>query len=65
MKEKLICYPYAHGRLDSSLEHLTSNLEMACIRKDIFNVNKEVFKILEEMIQDLRKTAVVESYEHS
>ena len=64
MKEKLICYPYAHGRLDSSLEHLTSNLEMACIRKDI-KVNKEVFKMLEEMIQDQRKTAVVESYEHS
>ena len=63
-EENTICYPFAHGRLDSSLDHLTSNLEMACIRKDI-KVNKEVFKMLEEMIQDQRKKAIVESYAHS
>ena len=64
MKEKLICYPYAHGRLDSSLQHLTRSLESECLKRDI-TVNEEVFKVLEEMIQDQRKTAVVESYEHS
>ncbi|MDB4396124.1 hypothetical protein N9Z65_00765 [bacterium] len=65
MKEnKEICYPYAHGRLDSSLQHLTINLEAECLKSDIA-VNKEVFKMLEDMIQDQRKTAIIESYEHS
>ncbi len=64
MKEQLICYPYAHARLDSSLQHLTRSLESECLKRDII-VNEEVFKVLEEMIQDQRKTAVVESYEHS
>lgn len=64
MKKEKICYAYAHGRLHSSLNHLVSNLEMACRRKDI-KVNREVFEMLEDMIQAQRKKAIVESYAHS
>ena len=65
MKEnKNICYPYAHGRLDSSLEFLATSLEMDCINKDI-NVDERVFKMLAKRIEKLRKVAVKESYEHS
>ena len=34
-ENKNICYPYAHSRLDSSLEFLATSLEMDCIDKDI------------------------------
>ena len=61
---KNICYPYAHGRLDSSLEYIATALEMDCIDKDI-TVDERVFKMLAERIDKLRKVAVKESYEHS
>ena len=59
-----ICYPYAHSRLDSSLEYLATALKMDCIDKDI-NIDERVFKMLAERIDKLRMVAVEESFEHS
>ena len=63
-ENKNICYPYAHGRLDSSLEFLATSLEMDCIDKDI-NIDERVLKMLAERIDKLRTVAVEESFEHS
>ena len=63
-ENKNICYPYAHSRLDSSLEYLATSLKMDCIDKDI-NIDERVFKMLAERIDKLRTLAVEESYEHN
>ena len=62
-QEKKICYPYAWGRLDGSLEQLTSVLKMDCIR-EVVEVDDKVFAMLEDRIKALRKVAVEESYDH-
>ena len=61
--EKKICYPYAWGRIDGSLEHLTSVLKMDCIREGV-DVDDKVFAMLDDRIKALRKVAVEESYDH-
>ena len=58
--EEQICYPYAYGRLNASLDMLASNLEMACIREDI-EVDDKVFELLNKMVKERQKVAAVES----
>ena len=60
--DKEICYPYAYGGLNASLDMLASNLEMECIKEDI-NVNDKVIKMLLNRVKDLQKVAVEESYD--
>tara|TARA_R110001592_G_scaffold225562_4_gene481536 strand:- start:791 stop:991 length:201 start_codon:yes stop_codon:yes gene_type:complete len=65
MKEvKEICYPYAYGRLNSSIQDLSLVLEMDCIRADI-DVDENVFKMLGDRIEKLQKAAIEESLEHN
>lgn len=61
-EEKQICYPFAYGRLNASLDWLTSNLEMDCIRKDV-KVDDKVLELLKERIEKIQKVAVEESYD--
>ena len=64
MNEKeQICYPYAYGRLNSSLDMLANNLQRECMKKDI-EIDDKVVDMLQEMIKDLQEKAVVESYEY-
>ena len=58
--EKEICYPYAYGRLNASLDMLASNLEMVCIKEDI-EVDDKVFELLNKMVKERQKVAAVES----
>lgn len=60
--DKQICYPYAYGRLDGSIQDLTIALEMDCIKEDI-DIDDKVLKMLNERIARLRKVAVEESYD--
>lgn len=63
MKERdMICYPYAWGRLDSSLYNLTLRLEMDCIKEGI-EVDDRVFIMLADKLKALQKVAVEESYD--
>jgi hypothetical protein len=62
-KDKQICYPYAYGRLNSGLDMLPNMLQWECSRKGI-EIDDAVVDMLQEMVQDLQKKAVVESYEH-
>ena len=59
--EKEICYPYAYGRLNASLDMLASNLEMACIKADI-DVDDKVFELLNKMVREKQKVAAEESF---
>jgi len=60
--EKEICFPYAYGRLNASLDWLTSGLERDCILEGI-NVDDKVFELLKERIEKIRTIAVEESYD--
>lgn len=60
MEEDKICYPYAYGRLNASLDMLASNLEMVCIKEDI-EVDDKVFELLNKMVKERQKVAAVES----
>jgi|TARA_R100001460_G_scaffold97316_2_gene139873 hypothetical protein len=60
--EKEICFPYAYGRLNASLDWLTSGLERDCIQEGI-NVDDKVFELLKERIEKIRTIAVEESYD--
>ncbi len=60
--EKEICYPYAYGRLNASLDMLASNLEMGCIKEDI-EVDDKVFELLNKMVKERQKVAAVESFD--
>ena len=60
--DKQICYPYAYGRLDGSIQDLTIALEMDCINEGI-DIDDKVLKMLNERIARLRKVAVEESYD--
>ena len=60
--EKEICFPYAYGRLNASLDWLTSGLERDCIQEGI-NVDDKVFVLLKERIEKIQKVAVEESYD--
>jgi len=60
--DKQICYPYAYGRLDGSIQDLTIALEMDCIKEGI-DIDDKVLKMLNERIARLRKVAVEESYD--
>ena len=62
MEEKHICYPYAYGRLNASVDLLASNLEMDCLRADI-DVDDKVFELLKERIKKMQEKAVVESFD--
>jgi hypothetical protein len=62
MEEKHICYPYAYGRLNASVDLLASNLEMDCLRADI-DVDDKVFELLKERIKKMQERAVVESFD--
>lgn len=62
MEEKEICYPYAYGRLNASLDWLANNLEMDCLRADI-DVDDKVFELLKERIKKMQEKAVVESFD--
>ena len=59
-----MCYPYAWGRLDASLNLLANNLRWECMKKDI-EIDDKVVDMLQGMIKDLQEKAVVESYEHA
>jgi len=59
--EKEICYPYAYGRLNASLDFLARNLEMACIKADV-DVDDKVFELLNKMVKERQKVAVEESF---
>ena len=59
-EEKEICYPYAYGRLNASLDMLASNLEMACIREDV-EVDDKVFELLKKMVKERQIVAAEES----
>ena len=63
-KDKKICYPYAYGRLNSSLDTLVNNLQWECMMRDV-EIDDKVIDMLQEMIQNLQKKAVVESYNHA
>jgi len=64
MNEKeQICYPYAYGRLNSSLDMLANNLQRECMKKDI-EIDDKVVDMLQGIIKDLQEKAVVESYEY-
>ena len=60
--DKQICYPFAYGRLNASVDLLANNLEMDCLRADI-DVNDKVFELLKERIKKMQKVAVEESYD--
>ena len=60
-EDKQICYPYAYGRLNASLDMLASNLEMACIKADI-DVDDKVFELLNKMVREKQKVAAEESF---
>ena len=62
-QEKKICYPYAWGRIDGSIEHLASVLKMDCMRAGV-EVDDKVLTMLDDRIKALRKVAVEESYDH-
>ena len=59
--EKEICYPYAYGRLNASLDMLASNLEMACIKADV-DVDDKVFELLNKLVKERQKVAAEESF---
>jgi len=63
-EEENISYPYAYGRLNSGFDMLANMLQWECMRKGI-EIDDEVVDILQEMVQNLQKKAVVESYEHA
>ena len=63
MKEQ-ICYPYAYGRLSSSLDSLTNMLQWECMMRDV-EIDDKVIDMLQEMIKQLQEKALVESYSHS
>ena len=58
----MICYPYAYGRLNASLDMLASNLEMACIKADV-DVDDKVFELLNKMVKERQKVAAEDSYD--
>ena len=58
--DKEICYPYAYGRLNASLDMLASNLEMDCIKADV-DVDDKVIKMLINRVKELQKVAAEES----
>ena len=60
--EKEICYPYAYGRLNASLDMLASNLEMDCIKADV-DVDDKVIKMLVESVKKLQRVAAENSYD--
>ncbi len=60
--DKEICYPYAYGRLNASLDMLASNLEMDCIKADV-DVDDKVIKMLLKRVKDLQTVAAEESYD--
>ncbi len=60
--DKEICYPYAYGRLNASLDMLASNLEMDCIREDV-DVDDKVIEMLLKRVKKLQKVAAEESYD--
>lgn len=60
--DKEICYPYAYGRLNTSLDYLASDLEMDCIREGI-EVDDKVFKMLLDRVKRLQKVAAEDSYD--
>jgi hypothetical protein len=62
--DKQICYPYAYGRLNSGLDTLVNNLQWECMMRDV-EIDDKVIDMLQEMIQNLQKKAVVESYKHA
>ncbi len=61
-EEDMICYPYAYGRLNASLDMLASNLEMACIKADV-DVDDKVFELLNKMVKERQKVAAEDSYD--
>lgn len=61
-EDKEICFPYAYGRLNASLDMLTSNLEMACIKADV-DVDDKVFELLNKLVKKRQKVAAEESYD--
>lgn len=61
-EDKEICFPYAYGRLNASLDMLTSNLEMACIKADV-DVDDKVFELLNKLVKERQKVAAEESYD--
>jgi len=63
-KDKKICYPYAYGRLDSGLEHLSTLLSSVLFREENLKLDPRVKKVLNDIVKDLRDKAVEESYEH-
>ena len=58
--DKEICYPYAYGRLNASLDSLAQNLEMDCIKADV-DVDDKVIKMLINRVKELQKVAAEES----
>lgn len=60
--DKEICYPYAYGRLNASLDMLASNLEMACIKEDV-EVDDKVIDLLKKLVAERQKVAAEESYD--
>lgn len=61
-EDKEICFPYAYGRLNASLDMLASNLEMACIKADV-DVDDKVFELLNKLVKKRQKVAAEESYD--
>ena len=59
---KEICYPYAYGRLNASLDMLASNLEMACIKEDVC-IDDKVIALLKKLVKERQARAVEESYD--
>jgi len=63
MKEQ-ICYPYAYGRLNSSLDSLANNFNWECKNQGL-EVDDKAVEMLKQMIKQLQEKALVESYAHS
>lgn len=61
-EEKEICYPFAYGRLNASLDYLASGLEMDCIREGV-KVNDKVIELLKEKIVKIQKVSAEDSYD--
>ena len=61
-EDKQICYPYAYGRLNASLDMLASNLEMACIKADV-DVDDKVFELLNKLVKEKQNKAAEESFD--
>lgn len=61
-EDKQICYPYAYGRLNASLDMLASNLEMACIKADV-DVDDKVFELLNKLVKERQNKAAEESFD--